>query len=67
MMFSWQAVMIKALVRPFALSAQEPIIQLLGLYMAYLYGTFYSECLTGLNMQRILTYRSLFNDYSLHL
>jgi len=38
---SWQAVMIKALVRPFALFAQEPIIQLLSIYMSYLYGTFY--------------------------
>jgi len=33
---SWQAIMIKALVRPFALFAQEPIIQLFGAYMAYL-------------------------------
>jgi len=35
--------MIKSLVRPFALFAQEPIIQLLGVYMAYLYGTMYRE------------------------
>jgi hypothetical protein len=41
MTFSWQAIMIKALVRPFALFAQEPIIQLLGAYMAYLYGILY--------------------------
>ena len=28
--------MIKSLVRPFALFAQEPIIQVLGVYMAYI-------------------------------
>ena len=39
--------MAKALVRPFALFAQEPIIQLLSIYMAYLYGTFYSEWFNG--------------------
>ena len=33
--------MIKSLVRPFELFAQEPIIQLLGVYMAYLYGILY--------------------------
>ncbi|KAF8553172.1 MFS general substrate transporter [Imleria badia] len=38
---SWRAIMIKSLVRPFALFVQEPIIQLLGIYMAYLYGTMY--------------------------
>ena len=41
--FSWQAIMAKALVRPFALFVKEPIIQLLGLYMAYLYGLMYGE------------------------
>ncbi|KAF9221257.1 MFS general substrate transporter [Gyrodon lividus] len=38
---SWQAIMSKALVRPFALFFREPIVQLLGLYMAYMYGTLY--------------------------
>jgi len=40
---SWQAIMTKALVRPFAFFVQEPIIQLLGVYMAYIYGTLYRE------------------------
>ena len=35
--------MIKSLVRPFTLFAQEPIIQLLGVYTAYLYGTIFRE------------------------
>jgi hypothetical protein len=47
MTFSWQAIMIKALVRPFALFAQEPIIQLFGAYMAYLYGIMYRQWFRG--------------------
>ena len=39
--------MIKSLVRPFELFAQEPIIQLLGVYMAYLYGVLYREWFNG--------------------
>ena len=35
--------MARALVRPFALFVKEPIIQLLGLYMTYLYGLMYCE------------------------
>ncbi|KIJ60513.1 hypothetical protein HYDPIDRAFT_177370 [Hydnomerulius pinastri MD-312] len=38
---SWQTIMAKSLVRPFALFAREPIVQVLGIYMAYLYGTLY--------------------------
>ncbi|KAG1825124.1 MFS polyamine transporter [Suillus variegatus] len=38
---SWQAIMAKSLSRPFVLFAHEPIVQLLGVYMAYLYGTLY--------------------------
>ena len=33
----------KALIRPFKLFASEPIIQLLGLYMAFIYGIFYRK------------------------
>lgn len=33
----------KALVRPFAMFATEPIIQLFGLYMAFIYGTIYRK------------------------
>lgn len=32
-----------ALVRPFALFAYEPIVQLMGVYMAFVYGIFYRE------------------------
>ena len=39
--------MIKSLVRPFALFAQEPIIQVLGVYMAYLFGTLHREWFNG--------------------
>ncbi|KAG1746143.1 MFS polyamine transporter [Suillus lakei] len=38
---SWRTIMAAALSRPFALFVHEPIVQLLGVYMAYLYGTTY--------------------------
>ncbi|KAI5115610.1 hypothetical protein M0805_006818 [Coniferiporia weirii] len=38
---SWKQIMVKAIVRPFALFAKEPIIQLLGIYMAFVYGLIY--------------------------
>ncbi|EGN92983.1 hypothetical protein SERLA73DRAFT_190368 [Serpula lacrymans var. lacrymans S7.3] len=38
---SWQSIFKKALTRPFLLFAREPIVQLLGIYMAYLYGNLY--------------------------
>ncbi|THH06070.1 hypothetical protein EW145_g4340 [Phellinidium pouzarii] len=38
---SWKQIMSKAIVRPFALFAHEPIIQLLGVYMAFVYGLIY--------------------------
>ncbi|TCD61997.1 hypothetical protein EIP91_007637 [Steccherinum ochraceum] len=37
----WQNIMKKALLRPFSLFIREPIIQLLGLYMAFVYGLLY--------------------------
>lgn len=37
----WKEIVKKALVRPFALFFREPIIQLLGVYMAFVYGTMY--------------------------
>ena len=40
---SWQHLLSKALIRPFELFASEPIIQLLGLYMAFIYGIFYRK------------------------
>ena len=41
--FRWQHLVVKALVRPFALFVREPIVQLLGIYMAFIYGTLYRE------------------------
>ncbi|KAF9026398.1 MFS polyamine transporter [Hymenopellis radicata] len=38
---SWQHIFSKALRRPFALFMHESIVQLLGLYMAFIYGIFY--------------------------
>ncbi|KAI0703412.1 MFS polyamine transporter [Cytidiella melzeri] len=37
----WQHIFAKALTRPFQLFFREPIIQLLGLYMAFVYGLLY--------------------------
>ncbi|KAI0947331.1 hypothetical protein AcV7_009784 [Taiwanofungus camphoratus] len=37
----WKQIVSKALVRPFKLFAHEPIIQLLGVYMAFVYGLLY--------------------------
>lgn len=35
--YSWKSIFTKALTRPFMLFACQPIIQLLGLYMAFVY------------------------------
>ena len=37
----WKRIFANALTRPFAMFAREPIIQLLGLYMAFVYGLLY--------------------------
>ena len=37
--------MVHSLIRPFVLFAQEPIIQLFGVYLAFVYGTIYREFL----------------------
>ncbi|KZT25464.1 MFS polyamine transporter [Neolentinus lepideus HHB14362 ss-1] len=37
----WKKIFAKSLSRPFVLFAREPIIQLLGVYMAFVYGTMY--------------------------
>ncbi|KAF8876578.1 MFS polyamine transporter [Infundibulicybe gibba] len=37
----WKHIFAKALIRPFTLFAREPIVQLLGIYMAFIYGIFY--------------------------
>lgn len=38
---SWKHIFAKSIIRPFALFAREPIIQLLGAYMAFVYGILY--------------------------
>ncbi|THV00271.1 MFS polyamine transporter [Dendrothele bispora CBS 962.96] len=38
---SWRAIFSKALTRPFVLFVKEPIAQVIGLYMAFVYGIFY--------------------------
>ncbi|KAI0698229.1 MFS polyamine transporter [Cytidiella melzeri] len=37
----WQDFLVRSLVRPFALFIQEPIIQLFGVYLAFVYGVVY--------------------------
>lgn len=37
----WKHIIAKALVRPFALFVREPIVQVLGVYMSFIYGIFY--------------------------
>lgn len=38
---SWQHIFGKALVRPFTLFVREPIVQIVAVYMAFIYGVFY--------------------------
>jgi hypothetical protein len=38
---TWSNIFSKALTRPFLIFAREPIIQLLGVFMAFVYGTLY--------------------------
>ncbi|KAF7970479.1 hypothetical protein HWV62_23837 [Athelia sp. TMB] len=37
----WKRLFARAILRPFALFAREPIVQLLGVYMAFIYGLLY--------------------------
>lgn len=37
----WQDILLGALIRPFKLWVSEPIVQLLGIYMAFVYGVMY--------------------------
>ena len=39
----WKRIFAKALIRPFAMFAYEPIVQLFGIYMAFVYGVTYCE------------------------
>ena len=43
--------LIRSLVRPFTLFIQEPIIQLFGVYLAFVYGVLYSTCCPGPHQQ----------------
>ncbi|KAK7473098.1 hypothetical protein VKT23_001198 [Stygiomarasmius scandens] len=38
---TWKTIFSKALTRPFTLFAREPIAQVIGIYMAFVYGIFY--------------------------
>jgi hypothetical protein len=66
---SWKAMFSKALVRPLMLFIYEPIVQLLGLYMAFVYGLLYSMCPESPELDAILylsvfitTIHSIFRD-----
>jgi hypothetical protein len=37
----WKAILSRALIRPLRMFVYEPIVQLLGLYMAFIYGLLY--------------------------
>ena len=39
---TWREFLVRSLVRPFVLFVEEPIIQLFGVYMAFVYGVIYS-------------------------
>lgn len=52
---SWKDIFRIALTRPFVLFVYEPIIQLLGLYMALLYGNFYRMLFPGINFNAFLS------------
>ena len=45
---SWKVIFSKALLRPFKLFIYEPIMQLLGLYLAFIYGVLYRTHLESL-------------------
>ncbi len=42
----WQAIMTRSLTRPFMLFFNEPILQVFGVYMAFVYGVFYRTSLS---------------------
>ena len=56
---SWKAILNKALIRPFKMFVHEPIVQLLGLYMAFAYGLLYCMC-AGLHQSYVILYVSVF-------
>ncbi|TFK67773.1 MFS polyamine transporter [Pluteus cervinus] len=62
---SRSAIFARNLIRPFAMFGREPIIQLLGLYMAFIYGIFYLS-LTTLPEIFQITYREPVGTAGLH-
>lgn len=60
---SWKAIMKKALVRPFKLFLYEPIVQLLGLYMAFLYGCLYCMRMESLPYMPSYTFQYFLRPY----
>jgi hypothetical protein len=61
---SWKAVFSKALIRPFKLFLCEPIVQLLGAYMAFVYGLLYSMHSESLPSMCGLTRLSISYDHT---
>ena len=59
---SWGTVISKGLTRPFKLLIYEPIVQLLGLYMAYVYGILYCTHLGVSSILCCLTRFSIHHD-----
>jgi hypothetical protein len=55
---SWQRIVSNALTRPFFIFATEPIVQLLGLYMALTYGLLYCEATTSIQSRHRLIFTS---------
>lgn len=58
----WKAVFSKALIRPFRLFIYEPIVQLLGLYMAFVYGLLYCTHSESSQVVCYLTCLSIYHD-----
>jgi hypothetical protein len=58
----WQQIFIKALTRPFKLFFTEPIIQLFGIYMAFIYGLMYRKYYSSIysHLPKINWYPSVF-------
>jgi hypothetical protein len=61
---SWKTVLSKALVRPFKMFIYEPIVQLLGVYMAFVYGLLYSTHSESLSCVSGLTHYSISYDHT---
>ena len=64
---SWGAMFSKRLIRPFRLFIHEPIVQLLGFYMAYVYGLLYSTHLGVSFTLSCLTRFSIHHDNTVDL